>query len=118
MTGSRQRLGRAGEEFVAGELPARGWGIVARNWRMRGGELDIVARDGATLVFVEVKARRGAADEWLSPRQAARLTQTAAEYLRRLGWDGPWRVDLAAVTLDARGAATGCAWFEDAVNGE
>jgi putative endonuclease len=60
MTRARQSLGRAAEELVARRLAAHGWRVVARNARIRtpeiAGELDIVALDGRTLVFVEVKA--------------------------------------------------------------
>jgi putative endonuclease len=58
MTVRRQRIGRAAEDLVAECLAASGWEIVERNARTRFGELDIVARDGETLVFVEVKAGR------------------------------------------------------------
>ncbi len=58
MTAARQRTGRIAEELVARRLAAAGWEIVGRNARTRFGELDIVARDGRTLVFVEVKAGR------------------------------------------------------------
>jgi putative endonuclease len=58
MTETRLRIGRAAEDFVAGKLAAAGWEIVERNARTRYGELDIVALDGRTLVFVEVKAGR------------------------------------------------------------
>jgi putative endonuclease len=58
MTETRQRIGRAAEDFVAGKLAAAGWEIVERNARTRFGELDIVALDNRTLVFVEVKAGR------------------------------------------------------------
>jgi putative endonuclease len=58
MTAARQRIGRAAENLVAARLIAAGWEIVERNARSRYGELDIVARDGSTLVFVEVKAGR------------------------------------------------------------
>ncbi|HWO16752.1 MAG TPA: YraN family protein [Solirubrobacterales bacterium] len=58
MTETRLRIGRAAEDFVAGKLAAAGWEIVGRNARTRYGELDIVALDGRTLVFVEVKAGR------------------------------------------------------------
>jgi len=58
MTEQRQRIGRAAEDLVAARLGASGWEIVERNARTRFGELDIVARDGRTLVFVEVKAGR------------------------------------------------------------
>ncbi|HWM64697.1 MAG TPA: YraN family protein [Solirubrobacterales bacterium] len=58
MTATRQRIGRAAEELVATRLAAAGWRIVERNARTRHGELDVVALDGRTLVFVEVKAGR------------------------------------------------------------
>ncbi|HEX3609724.1 MAG TPA: YraN family protein [Solirubrobacterales bacterium] len=58
MTVQRQRIGRAAEDLVATRLAHSGWEIVERNARTRFGELDIVARDGGTLVFVEVKAGR------------------------------------------------------------
>jgi putative endonuclease len=58
VTAARQRTGRRAEEIVARRLAAAGWEIVERNARTRHGELDIVALDGRTLVFVEVKAGR------------------------------------------------------------
>jgi putative endonuclease len=58
MTVARQRTGRRAEELVARGLARAGWEIVERNARTRHGELDIVAREGRTLVFVEVKAGR------------------------------------------------------------
>jgi putative endonuclease len=58
MTIARQKLGARAEELVARRLAAAGWEIVERNARTRYGELDIVARDGRALVFVEVKGGR------------------------------------------------------------
>jgi putative endonuclease len=58
MTYARQRLGRSAEALVAERLEQAAWRIVDRNVRLPSGELDIVALDGATLVFVEVKAGR------------------------------------------------------------
>jgi putative endonuclease len=58
MTVRRQTIGRTAEELVAGRLSAAGWEIAERNAQTRYGELDIVALDGSTLVFVEVKAGR------------------------------------------------------------
>lgn len=58
MTAQRQRIGRTAEDLVARRLTDLGWQIVERNARTRFGELDIVAREGSTLVFVEVKAGR------------------------------------------------------------
>jgi putative endonuclease len=56
MTHARLTLGRRGEDLVADRLERAGWRIVARNARLPSGELDLVALDGTTLVFVEVKA--------------------------------------------------------------
>ena len=61
MTVARQRTGALAEELVARHLLAAGWEIVERNARTRYGELDIVARDGRALVFLEVKAGRAGA---------------------------------------------------------
>lgn len=55
----RQALGRWGEEHAVRHLEAAGYEVLARNWRCREGELDIVARRGGAVVFVEVKARSG-----------------------------------------------------------
>src|SRR3954447_27090935 len=74
MTYARQRLGRRAEELVAARLRRAGWRIVARNERLPSGELDIVAMDGGTLVFVEVKA---------GPAGAGRGPQLPAPALRR-----------------------------------
>ena len=56
--GDRQVLGKMGEDLACAELGRRGYAILARRHRTRHGEIDIIARDGATTVFVEVKARR------------------------------------------------------------
>ncbi len=58
MTAARQSMGRRAEELVARRLEDAGWEILGRNVRSRQGEIDIVAREGRTLVFVEVKAGR------------------------------------------------------------
>ena len=67
MTQQRLSTGRRAEQLVADRLEAGGWRIVARNARSRHGELDIVALDGGTLVFVEVKA--GRADSRFGPER-------------------------------------------------
>lgn len=58
MTETRQRLGKAAEDLVATHLAATGWKVLERNARNRHGELDLIALDGRTLVFIEVKAGR------------------------------------------------------------
>ncbi len=51
----RKNTGKTGEDFIAEKLVSDGWEILVRNWRRREGEIDIIALDGDTLVFVEVK---------------------------------------------------------------
>jgi putative endonuclease len=55
---TKDELGRAGEQRAVAHLTARGFDILDRNWRAPGGEVDVVARAGGQLVFVEVKTRR------------------------------------------------------------
>ena len=86
----RQSLGRRGEDLACAELEKRGYVIIDRRFRTRCGELDIVARDGGVLVFVEVKARSGSnfgtPFESVTWKKRQRLSQMAASYLfvRRL----------------------------------
>jgi putative endonuclease len=81
----RQSLGRRGEDLACAELEKRGYVIVDRRFRTRCGELDIVARDGGVLVFVEVKARSGGnfgtPFESVTSKKRQRLSQMAVSYL-------------------------------------
>jgi len=89
MTFARQRLGRTAERLVAERLERAGWRIVGRNVRLPSGELDLVALDGDTLVFVEVKAGRvGAA---LGPELPAHAVGRRKQLkLRRLAREWIW----------------------------
>ncbi|MCW5979800.1 MAG: YraN family protein [Bryobacteraceae bacterium] len=88
-----QALGRRGEDLAHRYLRERGFIVVARNHRARSGigELDIVARDGEMLVFVEVKSRRtdefGSPDRAIDPDKRDRLLRAARDYVRRSGAD-------------------------------
>jgi putative endonuclease len=84
------------------ELERRGYAIVARRYRTACGEIDIVADDGPTLVFVEVKARAtaefGTAAEAVTRRKQLRLVRMARDYLTRAGIvDRPCRFDVVAI---------------------
>ncbi len=101
-------LGKTGEDIACRELRRRGYEILARRYRTRAGELDIVARDGAMIVFVEVKTRTsdayGAPGEAVGPRKQHKLWLMATDYLLRRGWyDRPCRFDVVAITLDRDG---------------
>ena len=86
-------LGRRAEDEAARFLEERGMAILARSFRTRRGEIDLVARDGATLVFVEVKARAslawGRPSEAVGPIKRARMTHAARLFLARRGERGP-----------------------------
>ncbi|RBQ15174.1 YraN family protein [Spongiactinospora rosea] len=82
---AKDELGRHGEQIAADFLQARGWEVLARNWRCREGEIDIVARDGRALVVVEVKTRsgrtHGTALEAVNPLKVLRLRLLAGRWL-------------------------------------
>jgi putative endonuclease len=84
-TAARGALGRFGEQVAAEHLVAAGLTIVARNWRCREGEVDIVALDGDVLVMCEVKTRRGVGFgtplDAITPAKAARLRRLALRWL-------------------------------------
>jgi putative endonuclease len=83
---NRTQRGRAGEDAAATLLEAAGYRIVGRNVRVPGGEIDIIARDGDTIVFVEVKARAsrsfGSAAGAVDARKRATLRRIAADWLQ------------------------------------
>lgn len=110
MPSARRRLGDLGERLALAHLRARGYTILAQNWRIAIGEIDLVAREGDQVVFVEVRTRRGAApspEESVSPRKQQRLIALAYSYLaeHQLPDDTPWRIDVIAVRLGADGPA-------------
>jgi len=115
MTAARRKTGQRAEDLVADRLVAAGWEIVERNARTRHGELDIVARDGRTLVFVEVKAgREGSAFGPERPilaidtrkqRQVRRLASAWMAARRDLPPYAEIRFDAVGVTLDRAGHA-------------
>lgn len=99
-----KQLGSAGENRAATHLAALGMRIVERNYRCRQGEIDLIAWDADTLVFVEVKARRGqgcgAPEEAVSAWKQRKIRQVAAWYLARLGYEPFCRFDVVSVFGD------------------
>lgn len=91
------RRGEAAEALAAAFLTAQGLTITERNYRCRFGEIDLVARDGATLVFVEVRQRRsddfGTPAESITSRKRVRLLAAARHYLARCRGTPPCRFD-------------------------
>jgi putative endonuclease len=106
MTLARVALGKTGEDLACRELTRRGYAILARRWRQRAGEIDIIARDGNTIVFVEVKARDGAdfgaPAEAVSRAKQRRIAQLAAMFLACNRLAGcPCRFDVVSVDVGA-----------------
>jgi putative endonuclease len=93
--------GRAGEDAAAAYLQALGFTILERNLRGPGGEIDIVAKDGATIVFVEVKRRDsrtfGRALAAVDARKRARIRAVAADYLQFVAPEAFARFDVLAI---------------------
>ncbi len=89
MTDARQKFGLRGEDLACEELERRGYAIVTRRYRTAHGELDIVARHGEYLVFVEVKARQdgsfGDPEEAVTSQKQRRMVWMATDYLVRNG---------------------------------
>lgn len=101
----RQRLGAHGEEAALRRYLERGYRLVARNWRCRVGELDLVLARGSTLVFCEVKTRRGSAFgggwEAVTARKQAKLRAVAQSFLIAT------RLQPQAVRFDVASVAVG-----------
>lgn len=113
----RARVGRRGEDAAAAAYAARGFRVVARNWRCHLGEVDLVVERGGLLVFCEVKARSGAAFgggfEAVTPAKRRKLRALAEAFLATL--DAPpasVRFDVASVHAGPGG--TSVQLFEDA----
>jgi len=108
------RRGEAAEGLAVDYLRGQGLSITARNYRCRFGEIDIVARDGATLVFIEVRHRRseafGGAASSITPAKRARLVIAARHYLSRLDETPPCRFDAVLI----RGEPARIEWIRNA----
>jgi putative endonuclease len=121
MPDQRKKLGDFGERVATAHLVRQGYALVARQWRCAAGEIDLLMRDGATLVFVEVRTRRGdragAAEESVGRGKQARLSVLAYTYLEERGTpaDQLWRIDVVAVDVDRSGRVAGVRHIRDAI---
>jgi putative endonuclease len=108
MTKPKQSLGQRGEQLARAYLTNKGYAILTTNWRCSHGELDIIARCGETVVFVEVRTRyadsTAPAFESINPRKQAKLAALAHLYLETAQLeDSPWRIDVIAVAIPPTG---------------
>ena len=106
MTYARQAFGRHGEDLACEALAQRGYTVVERRYRTRSGELDIIARHGDYLVFVEVKARQsgsfGDPEEAVTLQKQQRMVWMATDYLVRHGLrEVACRFDVVGINTEA-----------------
>lgn len=116
----RRDVGVWGEAIAAKHLTQLGYALRERNWRYGHGELDIIAQRGDTIVFVEVRTRRsdayGRPQETISARKRSKLIATAQAYLDAHGLeDVQWQIDVIAIELDKRNAASRIEHIECAI---
>jgi putative endonuclease len=99
--------GRAGERAAGRWLRRQGFEVVSTNFRAKPGEIDIIAREGDTLCFIEIKARAndrfGGALAAVPVTKQQRISRAASAYLMSCDWDGPCRFDVLG--LEQRGKA-------------
>jgi putative endonuclease len=100
-------LGTRGEDMAVRFLKRKGYSILERNFRCPAGELDIIARDGGTLVFVEVKTRAdslfGHPLEAVHSRKRRKMKTAALHYLSQLKGEEPARFDIVSITMKTGG---------------
>jgi len=105
-TKEKKNTGKIGEDIAVKFLTRKGYQILERNWRIRSGEIDIVADDNGTMVFVEVKARSsteyGTGEEAITPHKKKKIINAAKAYLKYGGKDLPCRFDVISILFDEK----------------
>lgn len=113
--GNHNTDGKMAEQIAAEYLAEQGLAVLACNFRVRGGEVDLICRDGAYLVFVEVRLRRdgafGGARDSITYQKQQKIIMAARHYLARLRQDYPCRFDCI---LMSSLSSEGVEWVRDA----
>jgi len=104
MTLKKKELGAKGEEIAVRYLKSRGYRIIERNYRIRLGEIDIIAEQGDDLVFIEVKTRSGtlfgSPFESITAQKQKQLSKVALEYINKQGCNNrPARFDVVGIEM-------------------
>jgi putative endonuclease len=115
---ARQALGTFGETYAVHQLQRNGYEIVERNAHFSGGEIDIIARQGGELVFVEVKTRRQSVmampEDAIDEERMSHLETAIVQYLEPGGFrDQPYRIEVMAIDVNRAGRVTRCEIFGD-----
>ncbi len=100
-----RKIGNIGEDYAVKILKKNKYKIVERNFTIRGGEIDIIAKDGEYLVFIEVKLRKstefGRPSEYVGCMKQEHLRKTALLYMKKTEYDGPCRFDVVEIVGEA-----------------
>ncbi len=120
MTTPRQSLGAFGEKYAVAHLTRAGYRVVATNARVGRGEIDIVAWDGPTLAFIEVRTRRGTSfgtpEESITARKAERMARLAYQYMEANQLSPTsWRIDVVAIKVAPSGRVSRISVIKSAV---
>lgn len=102
ITYKSRKSGNPGETAAVDFLTQKGFIILEQNWRFKRAEIDIIARENAVMVFVEVKSRTRpliAPELAVSRRQEQRLADAAGEYMMQHRWEGEFRFDIVSVYM-------------------
>ena len=101
------QVGRTGEEIARRFLQSKGYKIIEQNYRTKYAEIDIVAKKGKTVVFVEVRTKTneqfGTPEETFNYKKMQKLQKNAAAYISRMCWKGLYQIDAICVLLDGNG---------------
>jgi putative endonuclease len=119
----RKETGDLGEKLAREYIETRGYSVIETNFRSPGGEIDIVAKQGDTLVFVEVRTKRsrafGTAEESVTLLKKRHLIDSADYYYQNhAGLPSSYRIDFVAIELGSDDLPTRISLIENAVNGE
>ena len=97
------QTGKLGEAIAEEYLQKKGYKILEQNYRTKYAEIDLIARQGKELVFVEVRTKRGelfgTPEESLNKRKLRKLWLNARSYAARKGWQGAYRIDAVCIVL-------------------
>ncbi len=119
----RRETGLLGEKLACEFLGKNGYHILETNYRCPEGEIDIIAQQEDTLVFIEVRTKRswqfGSPEESITPVKMKRLRAVAAHYgQNRSNLPASWRIDVVAIQLNRKGQVSRIEIIENAVNEE
>ncbi|HEY9045978.1 MAG TPA: YraN family protein [Ohtaekwangia sp.] len=114
---SKIKKGKEGEQLAANFLIGKGFEVVAKNYRHRHAEIDLIVKRDDWLIFVEVKARSssdfGEPEEFVDLRKINKIFEAAEEYIFSTDWQGHIRFDIVSIKL---GREPVIELFEDAIN--